>query len=134
MEYFEGKTVFENEIPTVLDTKQAKEIYRYLLKNDYIDNDDNVTDAYRTDLANNALAQLPESLQPMADGIYMLIQGIFDESVLDDMIDDGNKTKVMDNELNENFYKKEFQTLWNYINHKYAYTVEFDSKELIDRD
>ena len=25
------------------------------------------------------------------------------------------------------------QTLWNYINHKYAYTVEFDSAELIQK-
>lgn len=29
--------------------------------------------------------------------------------------------------------KKEFQTLWNYINHKYAYTVEFESSELIQK-
>ena len=36
------------------------------------------------------------------------------------MISDGHETKI-----------KEFQTLWNYINHKYAYTVEFDSDELI---
>src|SRR5690606_11932407 len=34
---------------------------------------------------------------------------------------------------NENFYKKEFQTLWGYINHQYAYTVEFDSEELIKK-
>ena len=32
-----------------------------------------------------------------------------------------------------NFYKKEFQTLWNYINHQYAYTLEFDSNELIQK-
>ncbi|HOQ38766.1 MAG TPA: restriction endonuclease subunit R, partial [Acetivibrio sp.] len=30
-------------------------------------------------------------------------------------------------------YKKEFQTLWNYINRQYAYTVEFNSQELIDK-
>lgn len=34
---------------------------------------------------------------------------------------------------NDNFYKKEFQTLWGYINHKYAYTVSFDSNELIKK-
>ncbi|NLN04484.1 MAG: hypothetical protein GX166_06675 [Clostridiaceae bacterium] len=60
----------------------------------------------------------------------MLIQSIFEESVLDDMFEDGHSTKV-NNELNENFYKEEFQTLWNYINHKYTYRVEFDSNELI---
>ena len=46
---------------------------------------------------------------------------------------DAHETKVKDNPLNDNFYKKEFQTLWNYINHKYAYTVEFDSDELIQK-
>jgi type III restriction enzyme len=47
------------------------------------------------------------------------------------MFDDGNDTKIPSNELNDNFYKQEFQKLWGYINHKYAYTVEFDSNELI---
>ena len=47
------------------------------------------------------------------------------------MIKDGHDTKIAENPLNDNFYKKEFQKLWNLINHKYAYTVEFDSAELI---
>lgn len=133
MEYFEGKTVMVGEQPVILDVRQAKEIYRYLLKNDYIDSDDNVTDAYRTDTAKGVLAALPEELKPMAEGIHTLIQGVFDESALDKMIENGNKTKIQENDLNDNFYKKEFQTLWNYINHKYAYTVEFDSEELINK-
>lgn len=37
------------------------------------------------------------------------------------------------NRQNENFTKKEFQELWNRINHKYAYTVNFESKELIEK-
>ena len=37
------------------------------------------------------------------------------------------------NDLNDNFYRKEFQELWNCINHKYAYTVKFDSAELIEK-
>ena len=52
IEYFEGKTIMVGEVPTVIDARQAKDIYRYLLKNDYIDNDDNVTDSYRTDIEN----------------------------------------------------------------------------------
>lgn len=133
IEYFEGKTILVGEQETILDTKQAKAIYKYLLKNDYIDDDDNVTDEYRTDAANNELAPLPIDLMPMSDGIHKLIQGIFDESVLDEMISNAHETKVKDNPLNDNFYKKEFQTLWNYINHKYAYAVSFDSDELIKK-
>ena len=133
MEYFEGKTVMVGDEPVTIDARQARDIYRYLLKNDYIDDDDKVTDEYRADLANNCLALLPEALKPMAEGIHRLIQGVFDESVLKDMVKNAHDTKVKENPLNDNFYKKEFQTLWNYINHKYAYTVEFDSKELIQK-
>ena len=129
-EYFTGKTIIIGEQQFVIDEVCAKEIYRYLIKNDYIDNEDKLTDEYRTDLANNCLAELPIDIRHMASGIHNLIQGIFDESILDDMIENGNRTKIP-NELNDNFYKKEFQTLWSYINHKYAYTVEFDSNELI---
>ena len=131
MEYFTGKTVMVGETPVVVDAAQAKAIYKYLLKNDYIDDDDKVTDAYRADLANKCLAPLPEALTEITDGVHLLVQGVFDDSVLKNMITDAHETKVKENPLNDNFYKKEFQTLWNYINHKYAYTVEFDSDELI---
>ena len=59
--------------------------------------------------------------------------GIFDPSVLQEMAQDGRETKVTDNPLNDNFYKDEFKKLWNLISHKYAYTVEFDGKELIKK-
>lgn len=111
---------------TVSD-KQDRDIYRYLVKNDYIDDDDRVTEKYRADLANGVLAPVPESCIDITDGVHALVQSIFDEHALDDMISNGHETKIQENALNDNFYKKEFQTLWNYINHKYAYTVEFDS-------
>ena len=79
------------------------------------------------------LAALPETLAPIADGVHSLIQSVFDPSVLDAMVEDGNKTKIIENKLNENFAKQQFQTLWSYINHKYAYSVEFDSAELIKK-
>ncbi|MDD2216139.1 MAG: DEAD/DEAH box helicase family protein [Eubacteriales bacterium] len=132
-EYFTGKTIMVGEQPVVLDAKQAKDIYRYLLKNDYIDDNDNVTEAYRTDLENNCLAHLPEALTSLGEGVHTLVQSVFDESVLDAMIENGNTTKIKENALNDNFYKQEFQTLWGYINHQYAYTVEFDSEELIKK-
>ena len=130
-EYFIGKTLSIGGSDVTVSDKQGRDIYRYLIKNDYIDEDDHVTDKYRADLANEALAPVPESCKEITDGVHALIQSIFDEHALDDMISDGHETKIQENALNDNFYKKEFQTLWNYINHKYAYTVEFDSDELI---
>ena len=130
-EYFIGKTLNIGGSEITVTDKQGRDIYRYLIKNDYVDEDDRVTDKYRADLANDTLAPIPESCTEIAEGVHALIQSIFDEHALDDMISDGHETKIQENALNDNFYKKEFQTLWNYINHKYAYTVEFDSEELI---
>lgn len=133
IEYFKGKTIKMPYEDIVIDTKQAKSIYHYLIKNNYIDNEDNITQEYRVDAENHCFADMPEDINHICDGIHKLIQCIYDENVLNSMFEDGNKTKIKENQLNDNFYKKEFQTLWGYINHKYVYTVEFDSRELIGK-
>lgn len=130
-EYFKGKYVKVDDVPTLIDDNAANAIEFYLIQNGYVDMKRKVTNKYRNDVAMNTLAQLPEELKPMSDGIHMLIQSVYDESVLNDMFTNGYEPKVPENPLNENFAKKEFQALWNQINHKYAYTVSFDSNELI---
>ena len=131
VEYFIGKTLVIGGNNITVSDKQGRDIYRYLVKNDYIDDEVHVTNEYRIDLANGVLARLPESCKDIVQGVHALIQSIFDEHALDGMIGNGRETKIQENALNDNFYKREFQTLWNYINHKYAYTLEFDSEELI---
>ena len=132
-EYFDGKRLKVGEQVITITSDQAHTIYFYLAKNDYIDEDGHVTEKYRADAGNKAFAPLPDKIKDIADGVHALVQGIFDEHALDGMIEDGNATKVQDNKLNENFYRKEFQTLWSYINHKYTYTVEFNTDELIKK-
>lgn len=132
-EYFKGKFVDVNGTPTIIDEKSANAIEFYLISNGYVDMDRKITDKYRTDTEMGTIIPLPEELLPMTDGIQTLIQAVYDDSVLDKMIENAHDTKVKDNPLNENFHKKEFQTLWKQINHKYAYTVEFDSNELIEK-
>ena len=132
-EYFAGKTVKVGGSLHEITKQEAAIIERYLGFNGYIDYDGNVTDAYRTAQETGTFAQLPPEIAPIAEGIHKLVQGIFDEKVLSEIIAPANKPKITENELNENFARKEFQTLWNYINHKYAYTVSFDSNELIEK-
>ena len=133
-EYFKGKFVKVDGVPTQIDGKAANIIEGYLIANGYADYmDRKITDKYRADLANGTLAPLPPQLAPMSEGIHKLVQAVFDESILDDMFTDGHETKIKDNPLNDNFYKKEFQTLWNLINRQYAYKVDFDSDELIKK-
>ena len=130
-EYFTGKYVKVDETPTLIDKNTADIIEFYLISNGYVDMQRKVTDKYRTDVKLGTVAPLPEEIKPMTAGIHALIQSVYDDSVLKDMFTDGHETKVKDNPLNENFAKDEFQALWKQINHKYAYTVEFDSNELI---
>ena len=130
-EYFKGKYIKVDDIPTLIDDEAANAIEFYLIQNGYVDMKRKVTDKYRADVSMNTLAPLPEELQPMSEGIHTLIQAVYDDRVLADMFTDGHETKIRENPLNENFAKKEFQALWQEINHKYAYTVSFDSDELI---
>ncbi len=132
-EYFSGKYVKVSDVPTLIDDAAANTIEFYLISNGYVDMKRKVTDKYRNEAASGTLAPLPEELQPMTEGIHTLIQSVYDDSVLKDMFVDGHESKVKDNPLNENFAKKEFQALWNQINRKYAYTVSFDSEELIKK-
>ena len=132
-EYFKGKYVKVDDVPTLIDDNTANAIEFYLIQNGYVDMKRKVTDKYHQEVKSGTVAELPEELKPMADGIHSLIQSVYDDSILKDMFTDGHETKVKDNPLNENFAKKEFQALWREINHKYAYTVEFDSDELIKK-
>jgi len=59
-----------------------------------------------------------------------LIDSVFSDSNLPE-IEDGRKAKI--NPLNKNFEKAEFKALWNKINQKAAYTVHFDTDQLIKK-
>ncbi len=131
IEYFSGKSIKFGGKPVKVDDRQARAIYQYLVRNNYVDEEDRVTQDYRDDVQNNALAPVPEVLKPIEDGVHALVQAIYDNTLLNNMFENGNKPKVLDNPLNERFEKEEFQRLWRTINHKYAYTVDFDSNELI---
>lgn len=130
-EYFKGKYLNVNDKSILIDDTMANAIEFYLIQNGYVDMKRKITDKYRNDVANGTIVPLPEELQPMAEGIHKLIQAVYDDSVLNDMFVDGHESKIKENPLNENFAKKEFQELWRQINHKYAYTVDFKSEELI---
>lgn len=132
--YFTGMFVLCDGEKHAITKEEANAIRTYLWENEYIDDKDQITEQYKSDLENNTLAPMSRKLAPMAEGIQMLIRALYDEATQDavsKMFENGNKPNVQNNRLNENFNKKEFQALWNEINHKYAYTVHYDSNELI---
>jgi type III restriction enzyme len=129
-EYFTGKVMETKEGSVEITPQMAKQIYRYLIKNDYTDDNDAITDSYHADKEAGKLAALPDDLKPYADQIIDLIDSVFDDSKLP-KIEDGRKPKT--NPLNDNFHKKEFQALWSRINRKAVYRVDFESAELIHK-
>ena len=133
-DFFIGKNVSVDGVKRPITKAEAEAIRAYLIINDYVDKKGNVTEIYKDAVKNGTLEPIKKaSIAPMADDIHKLVQSIFDESIaLDDMVEDGNRTEITDNKLNQaNFDKKEFQELWSQINHKYAYTVHYASEELI---
>jgi len=110
--------------------QMAKQIYRYLLKNDYSDDNDNISQDYHNAAKNNELAPLPEALKVYEEQVHQLIASVFLDASLPHIENDrGTKT----NPLNSNFEKKEFKELWGRINKKAIYSVHFDSDELIGK-
>lgn len=128
--YFTGKVLQTLSGDVEVTPQMAKQIYKYLLKNDYTDDNDQITLAYHSAKKDEQLAELPDELKPYAQQVFQLIDSVFSEAQLP-QIGDGRKTKV--NPLNANFERQEFQALWSKINRKAAYTVNFEADELVDK-
>lgn len=132
--YFEGKTFMLGAERYTISSQEAASIVSYLFDNDYTDAKGNILPAYHEDMAQGTLAPLSKKLQPITEQVHRLIQGIFDPSALEGMIENGNgKAEVVNEKLNDNAAKTEFKRLWAEINHRYVYTVHYDSEELIKK-
>ncbi|MBF2753688.1 MAG: DEAD/DEAH box helicase family protein [Gammaproteobacteria bacterium AqS3] len=130
-EYFEGKVLRLEQKEVPVTPEMARQIERYLIKNDYLDLDDQVADKYHQDKKEETLAPLPNGLAEYAPQIFQLIDSVYSDAALADFIGDGRRPKT--NLLNENFNKKEFQELWERINYQAIYRVDFDSDELVEK-
>ncbi|MDA3821397.1 MAG: DEAD/DEAH box helicase family protein [Bacteroidales bacterium] len=128
--YFTGK-ILKTDTGTIEVTPQmAKHIYKYLLKNEYTDDNDHISQEYHDAVKKQTLASLPDDLQQYREQIFQLIDSVYSGAQLLEIENDrGAKT----NPLNANFDKKEFQELWKRINKKAAYSVHFDSNQLIGK-
>lgn len=113
--------------------EDAQEIIVQLRMNGYITKKGEVTDKFREDLKEGKLPLFEDNLAPVTQAIYTRVQTIFDDTVIEKMIDNGGKPQTPENKLNDNAKKSEFKELWKRINHKYAYTCEFSTDELIKK-
>lgn len=129
-EYFTRKLLITDEGNLEVTPEMAKQIYRFLLKNDYTDDQDHITEEYHRAKREGSIATLPETLQPFTEQIIQLIDSVYSDAALPSMEDE---RKAKTNPRNDNFHKKEFQELWSRINRKAVYTVHFNSNELVEK-
>ena len=129
-EYFAGKIVASQDAyePHEITEREGKAIYNWLIRNDFINDDDLLTDKWFDRDKLGPLPELPEPLRAFHHQVAALVDGLFTELPTTD----GRKPKKIP--LNQaNFARKEFQELWGRINHRAVYQVEFDSDELIQK-
>ena len=132
--YFDGKQVtLPSGEKRVITKEEAQEIWFQLRFQGYIDKDGKPTDTFRDGAEAKTLQPLTGTLAPLTESVHLAVQAIFYPSALSNMVEKAPEAEVKDNKPNDNFNKKEFQTLWNSINHRYAYRVAFDSEELINK-
>ena len=133
---FEQKIFINRELTNkegkslLIDESIINKIYRDFIRNDYIDDNDNITYKLKEDIVNNSIS-IPEIMREHVEEYKKLITSLFTETKIE--IGNANKNNIINLKLNDNFYKKEFQELWNKINVKSIYEVNFDSNELIKK-
>ncbi len=128
--YFTGKVLKTPDGTVTVSEDQATEIEFYLIQNGYVDKKRSITAKYHQAKKDGTLEALPDELQPLNEQVFQLIDSVYSDSQLFDIGDDRRPKK---NPLNSNFEKQEFKELWNRINRKAAYSVDFDSVELVKK-
>lgn len=106
--------------------EDAQKIYNAFVKNDYIDDNGNLTEKYHSD-ADNCTLIVPEGFEPTA--IKSIVDTIYKPLPIDNALSNTIDIKCKIERLNS----KEFQNLWRQINVKSAYSVAFDTDELITK-
>ncbi len=127
--YFTGKVMSTEQGKVTVTEDMAAGIEFYLIQNGYIDRKKNITEKYLEAVKEKNLALLELDLAPYAPQVFELIDSVYNGRNVEVGDDRGSKT----NPLNDNFKKKEFKELWNRINRKAAYSVHFDSSELVKK-
>jgi len=128
VDFFVGKLIKDsNGVELRIGKDQAKKLNKYLYNNDIIDDDDKITIEGRKLIETNAVL-LPEEMELFRKDITDLLRSVYSGSI--QIV--GNERSIISNlGVNSNFHKKEFQELWNKINLKTIYEVNFDSEKLI---
>ncbi len=130
--------LFENKVirdvnglnEQVIDHKLATKLTNSFIRYGYIDDDNTLTEKYYDDKKGGAFL-IAEELAPYKADIIQILDSIYDpRTMVPENANSNNVTLEMDT---AKLQMKEFKALWNKINTKSAYVVDFDTQELIDK-
>ena len=127
---FEGKTFADAEGNTIkVSTEMARKINNRLVKKDYIDDDGMLTPKYHDDKRNGTL-DFGEDLASVSSAIAKVLDGVFDPKAATPT--NGRKRRTANFDADK-FARSRFKELWEQINVRSVYTVDFSSDELITK-
>ncbi|MHB0809471.1 MAG: type III restriction-modification system endonuclease [Facklamia hominis] len=112
----------------VIDSDTAHAIQYDLIVNGYIDKKGLLTDKYYEDKSNGEL-KVAEEVADSAVSVIEIIDSIYDSRSVE--IEDARKNNVELEVDEDKLAMPEFKALWNKINSKSVYVVDFDTDELI---
>ena len=108
----------------------AREIYVCLRTEGYIDKQGSLTDKYYEDKA-NANIKLADEVADFSQSVIAIIDSVYDSKAM--MPEDARKNNVELSVDEEKLAMPEFKKLWNKINSKSVYVVDFDTDELVKK-
>ena len=127
--------IFENAIvhdkdgnEEAVDAAKARRIIRYMIKMDYIDENDALTEKFYEDKENGEVSFGSEMDRYKSD-LMMILDSIYDDTKLKPENARSNNVELTVN--TDKLAMPEFKALWSKINAKTAYVVDFDTEELV---
>lgn len=116
----------ERGVQIRINEDQAKKMNKLLYKADILDEHDKITALGREKIEDGNIP-VPEELIPFKQDILKLLKSVYSGEAMKPE----NDRNIVTVGVNKNFYKEEFKALWNKINLKSIYEVQFDSEKLI---
>lgn len=127
---FEGRTLSDSDGNNIKVTADmARKINNRLVRKDYIDDEGSLTTQYHEDKRGGSL-DFGEDLAPLRAAIVKILDGVFDPKK--PLIPDGRKGRPANFDADK-LARSHFMELWNQINVRSIYTVDFSSDELIEK-
>lgn len=114
----------------IIDAALARKIIRAMIKMDYIDDNDALTDSFYTDKANGTVS-FGAQLDVYKPELIAILDSVYDDTKL---VPENVRGGNVELRLNtDKLAMPEFKALWSRINAKTAYIVDFDTDELVRR-